>query len=266
MTDPEDFLSRWARRKRDAKSEAETAGKPSLTREPPADARVPGAPQASLPSQTSLPSEVNLQAQADPQTDESKSGDPFDLSQLPSLDSIGPATDMRVFMQPGVPQALSRAALRRAWLADPEIRDFIGLAENAWDFTASDDMHGFGALDPADAKRLLAQFFSESDRKDEKKGQDALPGTPSQDAISDVETPRDEASDPDLSDNAGDEALASDPVPDQDREMLLPGSPEPVTASVASQHKLAKPARALSPEPAPEPARVFRSRGRALPQ
>jgi hypothetical protein len=27
------------------------------------------------------------------------------------------------------------AALRRAWVSDPVIRDFIGIAENQWDFT-----------------------------------------------------------------------------------------------------------------------------------
>ena len=43
------------------------------------------------------------------------------------------------------PLELSRAALRRAWAADPAIRDFVGLAENAWDFTDPTAMPGFGA-------------------------------------------------------------------------------------------------------------------------
>ena len=42
---------------------------------------------------------------------------------------------------------LSRAALRRAWSADPAIRDFVGLAENAWDFTDPNAMPGFGPLE-----------------------------------------------------------------------------------------------------------------------
>ncbi len=43
----------------------------------------------------------------------------FDLASLPSLDSITAATDIRAFLTPGVPTELARAALRRAWAADP---------------------------------------------------------------------------------------------------------------------------------------------------
>jgi hypothetical protein len=57
---------------------------------------------------------------------------------LPLLDAIGAATDIRPFLEPGVPQDAARAALRRAWTADPAIRDFIGLSEDYWDSNASD--------------------------------------------------------------------------------------------------------------------------------
>jgi hypothetical protein len=53
---------------------------------------------------------------------------------LPAIDSIGAGSDIRRFLDPGVPSDLARAALRRAWVADPVIRDFIGLSENSWDF------------------------------------------------------------------------------------------------------------------------------------
>jgi 6-methylsalicylate decarboxylase len=43
---------------------------------------------------------------------------------------------IRAFLRPGVPAELARAALRRAWVADPAIRDFIGLAESSRDFNA----------------------------------------------------------------------------------------------------------------------------------
>jgi hypothetical protein len=87
----------------------------------------------------------------------------FDLSTLPSLDSIAPGTDMSVFLQKGVPLDLTRAALRRAWSADPAIRDFIGLAENAWDFNDPNAMHGFGPLDrsPEELRQMLAQVMGE---------------------------------------------------------------------------------------------------------
>jgi hypothetical protein len=70
-----------------------------------------------------------------------------DLSSMPPIDSIGAATDITAFLRKGVPRELSRAALRRAWTADPAIRDFVGLAENAWDFNDPNAMPGFGPLD-----------------------------------------------------------------------------------------------------------------------
>ena len=68
-----------------------------------------------------------------------------------------------------MPSELTRAALRRAWSADPAIRDFVGLAENAWDFTDPTAMPGFGEL-PAgtDIKRLLAQVFGQTDDPEQK--------------------------------------------------------------------------------------------------
>jgi hypothetical protein len=77
----------------------------------------------------------------------------LDLTKLPPVESITAATDIRPFLARGVPPELTRAALRRAWAADPAIRDFIGLAENAWDFNAPDAMEGFGPLELTDELR-----------------------------------------------------------------------------------------------------------------
>jgi len=75
-------------------------------------------------------------------------GEPdIDLSNLPPIDSITSATDITAFLRKGIPQELTRAALRRAWSSDPVIRDFVGLAENAWDFNDPTAMPGFGPLD-----------------------------------------------------------------------------------------------------------------------
>lgn len=142
MTNSDDFLTRWSRRKREAKAEESS---------PPAR------------DTTGKSAQPAPDRPANPDNQPAKQPEPaFDLSQLPSLDSIGPDTDMRMFMQPGVPAALSRAAFRRAWSADPAIRDFIGLSENSWDFTAPDSIEGFGPLVPTDnVKRMLAQLFNE---------------------------------------------------------------------------------------------------------
>jgi hypothetical protein len=70
----------------------------------------------------------------------------FDPAALPPIDSIAGPADVRAFLAPGVPEELTRAALRRAWTTDPTIRDFVGIAENQGDFTAPDGVPGFGAL------------------------------------------------------------------------------------------------------------------------
>ena len=57
----------------------------------------------------------------------------FDVTNLPPIESIGADSDIRPFLQPGIPQELTRAALRRAWVTDPAIRNFIGLSANSRD-------------------------------------------------------------------------------------------------------------------------------------
>lgn len=114
----EEFLKRWSRRKQEAK-------------ENDADRSAEQAP---------LPAEAAATAPVVPPEPE------IDISKLPPLDSISAATDITEFLRKGIPAELSRAALRRAWAADPAIRDFVGLAENAWDFTDPNAMPGFGAL------------------------------------------------------------------------------------------------------------------------
>lgn len=145
MTGKDDFLSRWSRRKQEAAREAKLPLKEEEAVKAVADVGDAAAPtQAALAPEAAKPEPV------------------FDLSKLPSLDAIGPETDIRLFMQPGVPASLSHAALRRAWSADPAIRDFIGLSENAWDFTKPEAIAGFGPLLPIDdVKRLLSQVLND---------------------------------------------------------------------------------------------------------
>jgi hypothetical protein len=115
----EQFLSRWSRRKQEA-----TASHAEPTPET--------AAEALASSDRAAPEPVSPEAE---------------LSDLPPIESIGAMTDIRAFLRKGVPQEVSRAALRRAWSADPAIRDFVGLAENSWDFNDPNAMAGFGALD-----------------------------------------------------------------------------------------------------------------------
>ncbi len=134
MSDPKSFLERWSRQK------LESAEEPAL------------ADKAALPAAEKRAGEPAAPAKPAPVAE-------IDLEKLPSIESIVAGTDIRAFLQKGVPPALSRAALRRAWSADPAIRDFIGLSENSWDFTAPDSMPGFGPLGPDEIRRLTAQLF-----------------------------------------------------------------------------------------------------------
>ena len=116
----EEFLARWSRRKREAKAAVE-------------------APPPTEPAETPDP--------APSATAENPANAEVDLANLPPVESITAATDVTVFLRQGIPPELSRAVLRRAWAADPAIRDFVGLAENAWDFNDPHAMPGFGPLD-----------------------------------------------------------------------------------------------------------------------
>lgn len=135
----EDFLSRWSRRKRIAEEASPEALSPAPVSNPPKGGDI-----------------------ADSQAE---SAGELDLSALPPLDSITSATDVTAFLRKGVPQALTREALRRAWAADPTIRDFIGLAENAWDFNDPNAMPGFGPLDytPEQVRDLVARILGDKE-------------------------------------------------------------------------------------------------------
>jgi hypothetical protein len=116
---------------------------------------------------------------------------PFDVAQLPPLDSIGADTDIAAFLHRDVPPDLTRAALRRAWTSDPAIKNFVGLVENGWDFNDPSAMSGFGPISAEEVARLagklveaLPEAAPENQTKDvstsEKKTQlvNALPAGP----------------------------------------------------------------------------------------
>jgi hypothetical protein len=86
--------------------------------------------------------------------------EPFDPASLPSIDSITADTDILAFLKSDVPNELTRAALRRAWTSDPAIRDFIGIAENQWDFNDPNGIAGFGPLETTESGvTFLAQVL-----------------------------------------------------------------------------------------------------------
>src|SRR6202140_1803284 len=132
MTEPDNFIQRWARLKRASDTPHETERVSANVGTTSADPRSEGTPDQL-----------------------------FDPAILPSLESISADSDIGAFLQSGVPAELTRAALRRVWASDPAIRDFIGIAENQWDFNDPDGIPGFGPLPATDsAPSVLTQVPS----------------------------------------------------------------------------------------------------------
>ena len=118
MNEQETFLERWARLKREGTGE--TQSKPAEVQH----LQEPELPRAPITSEPA--------AEA--------------ASSLPDVGSITAESDVRLFLQSGVPTDLVRSALRAAWATDPAIRDFVGIAESQWDFNDPTAMPGFGPL------------------------------------------------------------------------------------------------------------------------
>jgi hypothetical protein len=162
VSEEETFLERWARRKRDAAKTTAADVKDVSDREPDDEKRShAGAAQPDCGAE-------RTDARRDAPVDGSEPAPAFDLAKLPSLDSITAETDIRAFLQPGVPAQLSRAALRRAWSADPAIRDFVGLADYDWDFNTEGAILGFGPLEMTeDLRRRVTEMVGRSFAPDE---------------------------------------------------------------------------------------------------
>jgi hypothetical protein len=148
MSDPENFLSRWSRRKREVLRESEAVIPP------------PEAVRNKAAEEDRASGKDSSRSAPVPQ-------EPiFDPASLPSIQSITAETDIRGFLTSGVPSELTRAALRRAWVCDPAIRNFVGLADYDWDFNTANSMAGFGPLQMTDEVAKMAARILEPDRSE----------------------------------------------------------------------------------------------------
>jgi hypothetical protein len=133
------FLARWSRR-RQAVQEAES---------------VAAEPASAGPA---TPADLSAKVAAD--RAEASADAP-----LPSIEDITPESDLAAFLRKGVPEAVKSAALRKMWSLDPNIRDFVGLSENAWNFNDPTSIPGFGAIaDPARAFLALNACLGASEQ------------------------------------------------------------------------------------------------------
>jgi len=148
----EGFLKRWSRRKRTEKLSARGEGAEKAAPGPVAQS-AEGAPRSPSPAESGIAGG----ADASPSVPQPAKGDdgPIDPATLPPLESLGADSDYRMFLKKGVPEALRIAALRKAWMTDPFIRDFRGPAEYALDYTTSE----FDLRPTDDVAKMLDSIF-----------------------------------------------------------------------------------------------------------
>jgi len=99
----EGFISRWSRRKEEA-------------REPEREEEAPPASQEDQAVKPEAADEAEV------------------VAQLPDIDSLDETSDFSAFMKEGVPQALKRKALRRLWRVNPVFSFLDGMNEYDEDF------------------------------------------------------------------------------------------------------------------------------------
>lgn len=105
----EGFLSRWSRRK--------------------AEAREVEATEAKAPAREDVPAATPEQ---DARRVDRESVDPNDL---PDIETLTAESDFTVFMRKGVPEELRRQALRKLWRSNPVLANLDGLLEYGEDYS-----------------------------------------------------------------------------------------------------------------------------------
>ena len=132
------FLKRWSRKKRAPEVEAERTSAERPPSQPSPAERGKEQASSTLPPPHSGGGEVRAGA-PESSSKAAHDADAIDPATLPPLESLGPDSDYTVFLKQGVPEALKLAALRKAWMSDPFIRDFRSPAiDYGWDFTTPD--------------------------------------------------------------------------------------------------------------------------------
>ena len=132
MTDR--FLSRWSRRKAATRDRPIT---PAATTAPELPTIVADRPE---PEPVIEPTETTAEVEASEATvEEDVDQETLDREVeelgLPSLDSLGPGSDFKAFMQAHVPSRIRTLALRKLWGSNPVLANLDGLIDYGEDFT-----------------------------------------------------------------------------------------------------------------------------------
>ena len=138
-----DFFSRWSKRKR------------AIVREN---------PPTTVPVGSEAVGGEAVESESAPLAGELSEGETLsreELAKLPSLDSLTAQTDLTQFLRAGVPMVMRKAALRRMWSLDTNIRDYVSEArEYAYDWNVVGGVPGNGPLLPTDdIKAMLRDIF-----------------------------------------------------------------------------------------------------------
>jgi hypothetical protein len=235
----EDFLSRWSRRKLEAREEA-------VRQESLSEPRAPAQPVPAIePADAAAPRDELT---------------PEEIAALPKIEELTAETDITLFLRKGVPEALKNAALRRMWSLDPGIRDYVGDARDyAYDWNVPGGVPGNGPLLPSDdVGEMLRSIFPDEPARaqasaKETPGESPSPAGLSQDGEPDAHHPgsaiaaRGDAPAPDAQESV--QALAHDAVrlPGSEPMGLRPDAAVPsqpareLQASSARRHGRAKP-------------------------
>lgn len=121
MSDEQDkgFLSRWSQRKAEARRQEVV--------EPEPDSAAP----------------------------KTEAEEPVDPQSLPPVDELTESSDFTPYLRKGVPEAMRKAALRKLWVTEPSVVNYVPLVEYAW----HQNEPGFGPLLPTDdVEKLLKQI------------------------------------------------------------------------------------------------------------
>jgi hypothetical protein len=162
------FFDRWARRKQESRSVADKAAQAPAP-------EAAGALAQEAAGEPALRPAAPVAATAD---GDGRARD--DQQPLPSLDDILPGSDIKAFLQPHVPEALRMAALRKLWVTDPTIRNFIEMADYQWDFTNPDSIPGWSStLEGVDVEAMVESIFKAVKPMDAPKPPAAMAAEPS---------------------------------------------------------------------------------------
>lgn len=134
------FLSRWSKRKAEARTVEQAAVSPEMADEA-------------------------LDNEGLPAKDEQTEPPAFDVASLPDIDSLGPKSDFSVFMQAGVPSELKTKALRKLWRVKSELANLDGLIDYGEDLTGS-----FKVVDHLKTAYEVGRGFLRDDADDPEKG------------------------------------------------------------------------------------------------